>query len=276
MGQQLDPARRAFEALFDQVVTYLPNLLAALLLLAVGWLVSRLLGGAAKRLVRRLNLDDGLDRTGWRETLERARIKLAPSEIVGRMVFWIVQLVFVVLAVENLGFGLTAIPLRSFIAYLPRVVGAVLFLFLGAVVAGFLSKAFGAALSRLEFSQHRALAGVVQGLILLVTFLAVFDHLGFDVGFLSATLGNLLTILAAALALAFVLGSREVARNMLSGYYARERFRAGDRVKLDANVGELQGIGTLTSVVRTAEGDLVFPNHRLVESNVMKINDEHE
>jgi len=271
MNIPLDPPKEAIDSLVKQIVDFVPNLLAATLLLVFGWLVARLIAAATRTLAQRLRLDEAMERAGWQEDLEQAGVRLAPSEILGRLVYWIVFLVFLALALENLGIDLNAVPLQAFLKYLPRVFGAVLLIFVGAVLAGIVSQGFSAALARLDFAQHKALAGFVHGLILLVTFLAVFDQLGFDVSLLSKTLANLLAIFAAALAITFALGGRDIAKNMLAGYYARERFHAGDKLQMEEASGELIGIGTVNSVLETAEGQLVIPNQRLVESSVVKL-----
>lgn len=265
----------ALDGLIQKIVDFVPNLLAAIFLLAFGWLVTKMLAAATRTIAQRLRLDEAMERAGWQEDLEKAGIQLAPSQILARLVYWAVLLVFFALAFENLGIDLNAVPLQAFIEYLPRVFGAVLLVFVGAVLAGIVSQGISAALSRLDFAQHKAMASFVHGLILLVTFLAVFDQLGFDVSLLSATLANLLAIFAAALAITFALGGRDIAKNMLAGYYARERFHAGDNLQLDDASGELLGIGTLNSVLETHEGQLVIPNHRLVESTVVKLARSH-
>lgn len=270
MSTTLDPPKVAIEGLIEQIIDFVPNLLAATLLLAFGWLVTKLLAATTRTVARRLRLDEAMERAGWQDDLEQAGIKLAPSEILSRLVYWSVLLVFLALAFENLGITLTAVPLQAFLEYLPRVFGAVLMIFVGAVLAGVVSQGFSAALVRLDFAQHKALASFVHGLILLVTFLAVFDQLGFDVSLLSKTVANLLAIFAAAIAVTFALGGRDIAKNMLAGYYARERFQAGDRLQIDGASGELLGIGTLNSVIETQGGELVIPNHRLIESSVTR------
>lgn len=274
--QWFDSIRRAVDELIQQVVGFLPNLFAAILLLAVGWTAGRLLAAGATRVVRRIKLDAEIDQGSWREAMKRAGVQLTPSEIVGRVVFWTVLLVFVAMAVENLGIALTAVPLRSFVGYLPRILGAVLILFLGAVLAGVLGKAFSAGLAGLDLAQHRIVAKAAQGLVFLVTFLAAFDHLGFDVTLLSSTISNLITIFGAAMALAFVLGGRDVARDMLAGYYVREQYKVGSNLRVGEAEGELLGIGTLSSTIKVPDGDLVIPNHSLIEKQIMRIDADSE
>jgi small-conductance mechanosensitive channel len=101
-----------------------------------------------------------------------------------------------------------------------------------------------------------------------LTIIATIDHLGFDVTLVTDTFGNLITVIAAGLALAFAWGGREVARNILASYYVKENFRTGDVVVVDGHEGRLEEIGSLNSRLATARGTVVVPNSRLVEQTV--------
>jgi small-conductance mechanosensitive channel len=269
----LTPVREAFEAFGDRVASFLPYLVTALVLLAIGWLVSWLVAGVVRRLIQRLRFDDFMAQTGWSASLESSGVQAKPSVIVSWLVFWTFMTTFLVLALQNLGLEHSALLLRDFVEYLPRIVGAALLVFVGAAFAMFAGTAMGAALARIHFAQHRLMASVLRGLILLVAVVAAIEHLGFDVSFLTQTLTNLVTIFAAALAVTFALGGGDAARNILAGYYARERFKAGDRLEVDNESGELLGIGTLTSELRTDNGHVVFPNRRLVETAVRRLDE---
>lgn len=270
---QLQPFQQALQHLTAELIRFLPNLITGLLMLAAGWLLGKLLAGAARQLARRLRLDAVMESAGWADALSRAEIKARPSDLVGRLVFWVVFLCFVVLAIENFGLGLTAVPLRTFVGYLPRLLGAVLLLFVGSLAAVLVGKAIDASLARIDFAQHKLLAGFVRGLILVVTLVETIEHLGFEISLFTATLTNLVTIVAAGLAITFALGGREVTRNMLAGYYAREKFRIGDRLALPEGQGELISIGTVSSEIELDDGNLVVPNHRLLESAVKRLPD---
>ena len=268
---QLQPLQQAFRHLMSETINFLPNLIAGVMMLAVGWLISWLVAGGSRRLVRRLRLDEVMNKAGWTDAFSRANVKTLPSEMVARLVFWVLFLFFLVLAVENLGLELTAVPLRAFIEYLPRLLGAVLLLFVGSFVAVVIGSAFGASLARIDFVQHKLFAAIMRTMILIVTFVATVEHLGFDISMLTTTLTNLVTIAAAGLAIAFALGSRDATRNMLAGYYARERFRTGDRLELPDGRGELVAIGTLNSEIELEGGSLVIPNSMLVETAVKRL-----
>ncbi len=267
---QLQPLQQALHHLTTKAIQLLPHLITGLLMLAVGWLLARLLAGAARQLARRLKLDAAMETAGWTDAFGRANIQARPSAMVARLVFWVVFLFFLVLAVENLGLGLTAVPLRAFVGYLPRLLGAVLLLFVGSLLAVAVGTALDASLARIEFARHRTLAGLVRGLILVVTAVAAIEHLGFDISLFTATVINLVTIVAAGLAITFALGGREVTRNILAGYYAKERFRVGDRLEIPEGQGELVAIGTVNAEIELDEGSLVVPNSLLLETAVKR------
>lgn len=273
---QLQPFEDAFLVLTERAIAYLPNLLAALLLIALGGILGHLLASGARHIIRHLQFEEVMGRAGWTSALNRAGVKISPSEVVVRLVFWSIFLIFLVLGVQNLGFELSAVPLWGLVELLPRILGAVLLLFVGSAIASFVSSAVGAGLAHVNFAQDQLLASLVRGLILLVTFVAAVEHLGFDISFLTATLVNLLSIFAAALAVTFAFGGRDVARNLLAGYYARERFGAGDRLRFEEGEGILVGIGTLNVEIKTDDGTLVIPNSRLIESTVFRLDPDGE
>ncbi len=268
---RIESARQVFEVLMDKGIAFLPNLFAGLALIFIGWVLGRFLSLAAKHLMRRLKFSEVMARAGWSKALEEAEVTSTPADFVGRLVFWGVFIVFLILGADNLGLELSVVPLDGLIAFVPRVLGAVLVVFLGSTIAGVAGGAIGASLARIDFEHHRALAGLVRGFILFVTIMMAIEHLGFEIDFLASTLTNLVTIVVAACAVAFAIGSREIARNILAGYYARERFLGGDYVRLAEGEGEIVGIGTISTEVKTPEGGtLLVPNHRMIESTVHK------
>ena len=202
--------------------------------------------------------------------METSGVGPKPSKLLARLIFWTLLAIFGVLALENLGLEFTTVPLGGFLAYLPRLLGTVLILCLGAILAVMAGTAIQASLVAISFKYHRSLASGAKVLILTVVVLAAIENLGFDISFLQSTLTNLITIFAAGLTVMFVLGGKVTAGNLLAGYYAREQFRVGDWIQLEAGQGELKAIGAVASEIVTSDGDLVVPNRLLVEGTVLR------
>jgi small-conductance mechanosensitive channel len=264
----LEPWQSTLSGILDQLVGYLPTLLLALVILVIGWALARLLAALARRLARRLGLDDLVERSGLAQGLAQAKIARPASDLVALLIFWLVFLVSLLLALETLGWTLAVLPVQSLIAYLPRLLAAILILVVGAWLAQALGKVVQAAVASMGVEFHEGVGRAVRGLLLVVTAVLAIQQIGLNLTFLTDALTNLLTIAVAGLALAFGLGGRDVARNVLAGYYARDQFVPGDALVVDGEVGTLEGIGTVSAQIAIGEEILVMPNTCLIEGRI--------
>ncbi len=261
---------RIWAALVSRVSAWVPNLLATVLLLVIGYLISRLISSLSVKFLRRVQLDAWLERSGSSFAMEGGRAAPSPTLVISRLIFWVVFLSFVVIAMQELGLELSDLPVRAFIAYLPAVLGAVLLLVAGVLVASFLGRGAEAALGGMGVEHPAGVGRVVKGLVIALTAVIVVEQLGFDVTTLTQTFSNLVVVVVAGLVLAFAWGGREVARNVLAGYYIREQFEQGDSITVDGFEGELIDIGSLNSRLASEDGEIVVPNSRLIEQTVAK------
>jgi hypothetical protein len=123
--------------LASAVAAFLPSLLATLVILAVGWLVSYTVEIVASRTLRRFGLDEAARRTQIDRTLARAGIEAPPSRIAARLLFWVLMLTFLLSAVETLGLTAVTSTIDRLIGFLPDVIAAGLILVIGFVLARF-------------------------------------------------------------------------------------------------------------------------------------------
>ncbi len=258
-----------FSDLITGLLEFLPRLVLGVAILVVGWVAVRVVAAVVRRILVRVGLDRIARRAGLQATLEQAQIRREPSDLIALLVFWIGLLSILLLALETLGLGLALAPLRDLLAFLPRVFAGVLVLLAGVALAQVLERAVEAGSAGLGIEYSRQLGRVVRWLILVVTVIVAVQQLGIDLSVLTQTIVNLMTILIAGLALTFALGGREVARNALAGYYARELFSPGDQLLLDGQEGTLEAIGPLNAEVSLGEDLLMIPNRELIESRVV-------
>jgi small-conductance mechanosensitive channel len=123
-------------------------------------------------------------------------------------------------------------------------------------------------LLRLLFIVILGIGRGVRGLLLVVTTVLAVEQLGLNLTFLTDALTNLLTIVVAGLALAFGPGGRDVVRNVLAGYYARDQFAPGEGLVVDGEVGTVESIGTVNSLIAIGEEVLVVPNASLTGGTI--------
>ncbi len=263
-----DMIQNAINSLVSAAIGTMPRLLTTVLILLLGWLLAWVISTVVQKVAVRLHLQDVFERTGVQAGLERAQIKRSGSQLLAMLLFWIVFLNFILIGLENLGLNAAVDPLRSLIAFLPRLLAALVTLVGGILLAQFLGRAAQAALNGMGVEFHEEVGQGVNILLIVMIVIVVLEQVGINANILTTVLTNVLTIVVGGLALAFGLGGRGVAQNALAGYYAREQFGAGDLLIIDGEEGTLEGIGTLNAEIRIGDELVIVPNIRLTETAV--------
>src|ERR687898_99527 len=119
--------------------SYIPQLIGAILILIVGYIVAKLLEAVVTRLLGAIGFEHWLERGGIKQFFERAETRQTPTSILGRLVFWLVFIIAIVMATDALGISQVSAVLAELIAYIPNVIAAVLILILAALLANFLA-----------------------------------------------------------------------------------------------------------------------------------------
>ena len=200
---------------------FVPNLLAMLVLLAIGILAAVAIRFSVGFLLRWLAFDRFSERTGIRTVLQKGGIRAAPSRVLALTLAWLVLAVFVLLAVAALDLAAAVNLVNEAFAYLPNLLVAGALLLLGSLVAGFVRRSVLIAAVNAGVPSARLLAGGAQaGLLVLFAAMAL-EHLGLGRQVILTSFTILFGGVVFALALAFGLAGRDIARETLDRMRAR-------------------------------------------------------
>ena len=208
----------ALVALGDRLALVGPALLVAFTLIVLGFLVGALLRAVVTRVARGLGMDRHTERWGVGASLRGAGVLRTPSEVVGLVFFWTTFVLFASLGIDSLGLGGTAF----LFAFVPPLFAAVLILIVGWLVANFLSQGLLIAAVNRGVPEARLLARAVHWGVLLFAVATALTHLGIGKEMVLVAFGITFGGLVFALALAFGLGGRNVARELLERRLRRE------------------------------------------------------
>jgi hypothetical protein len=216
----------ALVALGDRLALIGPGLLVTVTLIALGFIAGALLRALVTRLARGLGIDRHMERWGVGASLRGAGVVRTPSEVVGLVFFWTTFLLFASLAIDSMGLGGTAFLM----AFVPPLFAAVLILIVGWLVANFLSQGILIAAVNRGVPEARLLARAVHWGVLLFAMATALTHLGIGKEMVLVAFGITFGGLVFALALAFGLGGRNVARELLERRLRRDGPPAQERL----------------------------------------------
>ena len=212
------------DGFFAAVLRFLPALLAAVVIVALGLVLAWVLRLVTRRVLRLARFDRWVDSLGGGQILGRADVRVLPSALAASTVFWLVLLSFMMAALAALDVAFVDQVIAGFFLYLPNLFAALLILFGGFLVASFLSRAALLGAVNTELPSPRALALLVKLVIAILTFAMALEQLRIARSIVLAAFIISFGSVMLALALAFGLGSRELVARLLEREAAkRER-----------------------------------------------------
>src|ERR671916_1390418 len=123
----------------DRFLGYIPQLIGAIVILLVGYLVARALQAVVARVLQAVGFDGWMERGGIKQFFDRARTRETPATVLGKLVFWLVFIIAITMAADALGIRQVSAVLAQLIAYIPSIIAAILILVLAALLSNFLS-----------------------------------------------------------------------------------------------------------------------------------------
>ena len=223
-----DALAQSWRSFATAFALFVPRLVAAAILGAGGFVVAML----AKRLVQRmlawLHFDRLAARTGASEMLRLAEMPSA-EVLMGKLVFWIVWIGFLVSAVDILQFGPFQGLVQDFFRFVPRLLLALLVLALGFLVGNFVWRATLLASVNAGVPGARLLSGTLRLLVIAIAVVMSLEQLGLATAVVLTAFAIAFGSLMLGLAIAFGLGGRDAAKELLD-----QHFRAQERREADA------------------------------------------
>ncbi len=206
----------SFENVANGVVGFVPNLVIAIIVILIGWLIAAALAKVISQVIRSVKLDTALTSAGFDRIISKSGHTLNSGRFLGELARWFTIVVFLMAAFEILGLTQVNNFLQGVvIGYIPQVVAAVLILFVGVVVADFLQKTVVASSRAAGMANANFLGSVTKWSIWIFAALAALFQLGIGATFIQTLFTGLVVALALAFGLSFGLGGKEAAARYL-------------------------------------------------------------
>lgn len=257
MAHLVESFSSTFTSVANQVIDFLPRILAAVLVLLLGWLLARLVRAIATRFIG--GLDQLWARLVSKTGIDQAYMHLVSAKLIGDILFWFIILVSVFGAGQILSLGVFTAWLTDAVAYLPSLLAGVLIIILGVALSRLVRSLVEAAASAAHISQASLLGRGVQILMIVVSVIVGVTQLGIDVSFLTTITAIILAATLGGIALAFGLGAKSHVKNIVTMQQLRKLYRVGDEVRIGELRGTILGFSPTMVITESEEGTAYIP-----------------
>jgi hypothetical protein len=220
---QIDVLLEPIRVFLRQLGDLLPRLLLALVILVVGWLLAKAARFAIVKGLRAINFHVVTERAGLDGFLRDGGVERDTTEILGMLVYWLVILGALVIGFNTLGLTYVTDLLGRVILFVPKVMVALLILAFGSYFARFIGNAITAYCRNVHIQDAELLGRLAQYAIVTFVVLIALDQVNIGGDIVRQSFLIILAGVVFALALAFGLGGREWAAELLERWWPRRK-----------------------------------------------------
>lgn len=221
--RQIDVFLASVTSFWTQLAGFVPQLLAAMVLLVLGWLVAKVVRTGMVKLLRALQFDRLSERSGIEAFLKQGQLTVSLSGLLAGLVYWLIILIVIVTVSNSLGLHLVAELFNRVVLYIPNVIVAILILVLGAILARFINRLIFAYLNNIGLEGALTISTLSEYAVLVFVFFVALEQLEIGRQLITAAFIIGFGAIGLALALAFGLGGRDWAAGVLERMSNKKR-----------------------------------------------------
>lgn len=226
----------------DQLGAIVPSLVAAGLILLTGYFLARQVEKWTDHLLRRMDFNKVAAAGGLAEAVDRAGVRLDPAHAIGKLLFWLVMLVVILLSSMALGLESINQMFGIMLSYIPTLIAGVIIVILGMIVGEFVRALVLASAGTVEGVP--TLAKLAKVAVIVISVFMALQQVGVADEIVTSAFTLILGAVALGAGLAFGLGNRELAGEITRRWYERGRqARSGPPVPDDAGAPPVGGEG---------------------------------
>ncbi len=209
----------SFNRFLGKVLTFLPNLLAMITILLIGFLIAWIVKIILSRFLKAIQFDKVSEQWGLTRILSRGGITYSPTLLLGRFFYWVIVLITLILGINALEVAATQSLITQFFNFLPHLFTALGILVIGYLIGVFLGQATLIAAVNAQMESAKILSRSVRWFIIILSLTMALYHLGIAEKVIVAAFSIIFGGIVLALAIAFGWGGRELAKDFLERLY---------------------------------------------------------
>jgi len=209
----------------------IPKIIGFAVIVVVGWLLSSLVEKGIASLLRAVKFNDLANRSGLGGFVAKMGTNTDAAGMFGLVVKWFIRLIALVVAFDALGLPAVSEVLRELLLWLPNVIVALVVLVIGGLAAKALSNLVRAAATEGGLGNPNFLAKMASALVWAFAIVVAVNQIGIATTLVNTLFMAFVGAIALGAGLAFGLGGRETAGQIVSNWYAKGQEKSGQIAK---------------------------------------------
>lgn len=252
----------------EAVMNALPGIFGGFLLIIIGIILATIISKILFKVSKALGVEKI---ENWIKKIDLFKnIEIKPDILLAKIAYWVIVLIFFVAATEVMGLKNVSEGIGKLLAYIPRLISALIVFIVGAFVATFIKGIVNAACESMGLSASKIISNVLFYFLLIVTSITALTQAGLDTKMLTDNFSMVLGSILFAFTLGYGLASKDIMANFLASFYSREKFQIGQRIRINEIEGIIIGIDSTSLTLQSEKRDsrIVIPLAQIMNATV--------
>lgn len=263
-----DIAMKSLTSIWLEITNIFPNIIGALVVLIIGWLITKLVVKLIKKVLKIAKANKLDDKLNEIEIIEGKQLNFDTVKVVSKFVKYLMYIILLVTASDIMGLDIITNQISSLISYLPQLFASLVIFIVGLLFANFVKNGLKSLFESMDLSGGKMISQVVFFLMLTFISITALNQAGIDTEIITNNINMIIAAFLLAFAIAFGFGAREVVSKLLKTFYARKTFEVGQNISFNNENYSVEEVKSISVVLKNSKGKLIVPIDDLVENQV--------
>lgn len=259
---------QSLTAMGEKIMTEIPNIIGALLVLLIGWIITKIVVSILARVLRVAKINTLTEKFSKLKLFGANNVRLDISHAILVFVKWLLFLVFLIIAADIMKWSFVSQEIGNLLRYLPQLFSAIALFMIGMYIAKFVKSAIQGFYESFDLSGSKIISEIVFYIIAIIITITALNQAGIDTRVITNNVTVILGAFLLAISIGFGLGSKEIVGDILRTFYSRKTYVIGNVIEIKDVKGTIEAIDNISLTLKTDEGKIVLPIKEVAENQV--------
>ncbi|MBL0099303.1 MAG: mechanosensitive ion channel family protein [Saprospiraceae bacterium] len=259
------------KALSDMVMGMLssiPKFITAAIILLLGLIISNIIKKVATTSLVKLKVDVLGEKLNKIDILAQNNITLKLSTIAGKIIYYMLMLIFVMAAVGVLDMPVLAELIQDFIKFVPNLIAAFVILVAGLLLSDTIRNVVHTTCKSLGMPSANIIASFVFYFMFINVIIVALSQAQINTDFFAQNISIIIAGGVLAFSIGYGFASKDLVASFLASYYTKDKLNIGDKVTLNGVTGKITNLDKSSVTVTSGEKDVIIPLNKILQDNI--------
>jgi hypothetical protein len=266
------PAMNSLNQFFAQAVAVIPRIIAAGIILLIGYIIGRAVGWAIAKILEKMNFENTISKTGVGQAVSRSGWSM--SRIISTAARWFIYIFFITAAVNALQFTQLSEALQSIWLWIPNLIAFIVIIVIGSIIADFVGNWAQRELPARGVPGGKVIGLGAKAILYAIVFVTAITQLQIGAEILNMVIAALVWGIAGAIAIGLGVGLAYALKDLLPSLIygmtnVRSILKPGQKVNFDGRVGTIKQAGAFHIILEDDKGlTIIVPTKHIAEKEI--------